>query len=179
MTGLWAEFLKAVFLLLPAYIANMIPVFSGGKTPIDFGQKLYRHRILGPGKTIRGFVYGVAAGTIIGSIEWLLLPFLNDYASSFGFVFPKMNLFIAFLISFGSLAGDATGSFIKRRMNLERGKEVLGLDQLNFIIGAIVFSFFFTQISWEMIAVMILITPIVHRTACIIGYWIKVKREPW
>lgn len=69
--------------------------------------------------------------------------------------------------------------FHKRRFGLNRGADVPLLDQWNFIIGAVIFSYFFTQITIWMFLIMLLITPIVHRTANFIAYKIKVKKEPW
>lgn len=169
----------AWWILFPAYAANMFPVFAKGRTPIDLRQKLVRHRIFGSGKTYKGFLLGIFAGTCVGGLEAYLYPSLNAYANTFGIQIPYMSLTVGFMIALGALVGDLVGSFIKRRLALKRGKEVPLLDQLNFIIGAIVFSYFLTDISFWMILIMLIITPIVHRTACIIGYHLKVKREPW
>ena len=61
--------LELILFILPAYVANAAPVILGGKTPIDLGQQLGdKKRIFGKSKTIRGFVAGVASGTIVGAI---------------------------------------------------------------------------------------------------------------
>jgi CDP-2,3-bis-(O-geranylgeranyl)-sn-glycerol synthase len=180
MIDLWAEFVKALFILLPAYAANGFPPLARGRIPIDFKKKWFdKKRILGNGKTFEGIILGLIVGSWVGSLEYFVYPFLNSYAMQFNITFPTMNLFIGFIISFGSLSGDLAGSFIKRRFGLKRGTDVPLLDQWNFVIGAVLFGFWFTEITIWMFLLMLLITPLIHRIANIIAYILKVKKEPW
>jgi len=180
MIDLWAEFVKALFILLPAYAANGFPPLARGKTPIDFKKKWFDNkRILGNGKTFEGFILGLIVGSWVGLLEYFVYPFLNAYAMQFNITFPTMSLFIGFIISFGSLFGDFVGSFIKRRFGLKRGTDVPLLDQWNFVIGAVLFGFWFTEITIWMFLLMLLITPLIHRIANIIAHKLKVKKEPW
>jgi CDP-2,3-bis-(O-geranylgeranyl)-sn-glycerol synthase len=180
MIDFWFEFVKAMFILFPAYAANGFPPFARGSLPIDFKKKLYDgNRILGDGKTIEGFSIGLLAGTFVGILESSVIPLINSYASVWNVRIPAMNFLIGFMISFGTLCGDLGGSFIKRRLGLERGKEVLFLDQWNFIIGSIIFVFMFTEITIWMILIMLVITFVIHRIANIVGHRLKIKREPW
>jgi hypothetical protein len=59
-------------------------------------------RILGANKTIRGFISGLILGSLVGTVESLVM--------SQGMVQR------AFLISLGSLSGDLFGAFTKRRL---------------------------------------------------------------
>ena len=55
----------SIWLGLPAWIANATPVIFGGGRPIDGGRFMRDgHRILGDGKTIRGFIVGVFFGIL-------------------------------------------------------------------------------------------------------------------
>jgi len=174
------ELVKSLLILFPAYAANGFPPLARGRIPIDFNKKWYDgNRILGDGKTIEGFSLGLLAGTFVGALESSVVPLINSYASVWNIQIPSMNFLIALLISLGTLCGDLCGSFIKRRLGLKRGKEVLFLDQWNFIIGSIIFVFMFTEITIWMIIIMLLTTFIIHRIANIIAHRIKVKREPW
>jgi CDP-2,3-bis-(O-geranylgeranyl)-sn-glycerol synthase len=180
MTDLLVELVKAMLILFPAYAANGFPPLARGRIPIDLKKKWFDgNRILGDGKTIEGFSMGLIAGTFVGVLESSVVPVINSYASIWNIQIPSMNLLVAMLISLGTLCGDLGGSFIKRRLGLERGKEVLFLDQWNFIIGSIIFVFMFTEITIWMVIYMLLITLVVHRIANIIAHRIKVKREPW
>ena len=177
---IWLEFVKAMFILFPAYAANGFPPLARGSLPIDFKKKLKDgNRILGDGKTIEGFGIGLIAGSFVGVLESLIQPFLNSYAMIWNVQIPPMNFLIGFLIALGTLCGDLGGSFIKRRLGLPRGKEVIFLDQWNFVIGSVLFVFMFTEITVWMFLIMLLITFVIHRIANIIGHKLKVKKEPW
>ena len=112
-------------------------------------------------------------------MEAYLYPELNAYAMQYGVMLPMMNLLIGFMISFGALIGDMAGSFIKRRFKLKRGAGVPLLDQWNFVIGSVLFSMWFTEITIWMFLIMLLVTPVVHRLANIIAHKLKIKKEPW
>jgi len=178
--NLWVEFIKSLWIIIPAYAANGFPPLARGRLPIDLNKKWYdNNRILGDGKTFEGFSLGLFIGFLVGALEVSLYPLLNAYAMQFDVELPFMNLFVGFMISFGALIGDLGGSFIKRRFGLPRGADVPLLDQWNFVIGAVLFVLWFTEITIWMFLIMLIITPIIHRAANVIGHKLKVKREPW
>ncbi len=180
MTDFFVEFVKALWIILPAYAANGFPTLANGKIPMDWRKKwIDGERIFGDGKTIEGFSLGLIVGTGVGILETILYPFLNSYANQFGVQMPQMSIFIGFIIPLGALCGDLAGSFIKRRFRLPRGADAPVLDQLNFVAGVIFFAYFFTEISFWMVVIMALMTPIIHRTANIIAFWLKIKKVPW
>lgn len=177
---IWVELISALWLLVPAYAANGWPPLARGKRPIDGGRNWRDgRRIFGDSKTIEGFLLGVLVGTLYGLIESFLYPSFNTYAGFWGISLPPMTLFVGFMIALGALCGDLAGSFIKRRLGMKSSADAPILDQLNFVVGAIVFSFAFTHISIWMIAIMLFITLFIHRFVCIIGYLLKFKRVPW
>ena len=150
--------------VVPAYVANAAATLSKlfpKRHPIDFNLRwVDGRRVLGDGKTWEGLIIGVSAGTLAGYI-----------------VFSVFNLpYNPFLISLGALLGDIMGSFAKRRIDLPRGSPAPVLDQLDFILGALILAGPFKP---KEAALIILITPVVHRLANFIGYVIGVKNEPW
>jgi len=179
MIDLWVEFVKALLIILPAYAANGFPPLANGRRPIDKKRKWNGNRILGDGKTIEGFALGILAGSLVGALEAYLYADLNAYATQFNVTLPLITLFIGFMISLGALCGDLGGSFIKRRLKLKRGADVPLLDQWNFIIGAVLFSMWFTEISIWMFLIMLVVTPLIHRIANIVAHRLKIKKEPW
>ncbi|MBN2203365.1 MAG: CDP-2,3-bis-(O-geranylgeranyl)-sn-glycerol synthase [Candidatus Aenigmarchaeota archaeon] len=179
MVDLWIEFVKSLIILFPAFAANAFPPLAKGKRPIDFGKSLFGNRIFGNGKTIEGFALGTLAGFLVGALETVLYPYLNAYAMEFGVTLPLMTFQIGLLIAVATLLGDLAGSFLKRRFGLERGADVLFLDQWNFILMTYVFAVWFIEINLWMLGLMLITTLIVHRIANIIAHRLKIKKEPW
>jgi CDP-2,3-bis-(O-geranylgeranyl)-sn-glycerol synthase len=120
------EILDSLIYILPAYFANSSPVIFGGGTPIDFNKKLFGKKIFGTHKTWRGFFSGLIIGTIIAVIESIFLG--------------KSFLFVGFFLALGALIGDLFGSFVKRQMNIKEGTDVEVLDQIPFIVFALIFG---------------------------------------
>lgn len=183
----------AVYYVVPAYVANGLAVVTGGGAPIDMGKKLRDgHRIFGDGKTFRGFVGGIVCGFAAGLIQMALAPSINDvfqhliidlgfnpeigYNAQIIFYVEPLR---AFLLPLGGLFGDLVGSFIKRRLDLERGKPAPLIDQLDFICFALLFSYFIAPISWQYLAILLIFTPIIHLIANISAYYLKIKKVPW
>jgi CDP-2,3-bis-(O-geranylgeranyl)-sn-glycerol synthase len=76
----------------------------------------------------------------------------------------------------GALIGDACGSFIKRRLKLESGRPAPILDQLDFVVGALVFASFIVVIPVEMIVIILVISVFLHLGANIIAYLLGIKK---
>lgn len=163
-----------ILFLLPAFFANAVPVIFGGGPPIDLGKSFIDgKRIFGEGKTYRGFFSGVLVGILIGVIEFFIL----------GDIFL---LLIAVGSSLGTMIGDLFGSFVKRRIGLERGKPSLILDQLMFIVFALFFSYFYIisskysiLLSIHSILLILLITFFMHKFSNIIANKMGLKKVPW
>ncbi len=129
--GVMDALLDLLLFLLPVYVANSSPVVLGGGAPLDFGLRMPDGmRLLGDGKTVRGFVGGTLAGTVAGGAAGLVYqsPFFPDATSQF---------VAAFVLSAGTLLGDAVGSFVKRRAGVGSGKPFV-LDTIAFLIVALI-----------------------------------------
>jgi len=169
-----------LLIMAPAYLANTIAVLTGGRYPIDQG-KLYSdgNRILGDGKTWSGLIGGTIGGITVG---YGLASLLGDMSLWGGNIF-----FVFFLLSFGSLFGDMTASFYKRRQNLQRGDKFPLLDMYDFVFMSLLLCFIFQRdwlLSWILdgwcpLFTILVLTPFLHRGVNIIGYKIGVKNEPW
>lgn len=78
-------------------------------------------------------------------------------------------------MAFGALLGDAVGSFLKRRIGLERGAPAPIMDQLDFVIGALVLSLLVVQISWEFFIIIALLSLVLHLGSNTFAYLIGIK----
>jgi CDP-2,3-bis-(O-geranylgeranyl)-sn-glycerol synthase len=184
----------SIWLMIPAYIANPMAVVFGGGTPIDCGKNFYDgRRILGDGKTIRGLVAGTACGLVAGLIQIILAPVLaasglfgsSDIFQSSLNAYTFNTIHVVFLMALGALLGDSAESFIKRRINLKRGAMFPVADQLDFVVGAWILTYilasawFIIYFDMRIIITVLIITPLLHITTNIIGYLLKLKKEPW
>ena len=171
---------EAVWLVIPIYAANGLVPIVKGKMPVDFGKKFFDGRpILGPGKTIEGFIAGCVFGAIIALVEQLAFPYLPWQLSEIPLAIVPMSVGLGAILGFGAMAGDSAGSFIKRRLNLKRGAPAPLLDQLDFLAGSLLIASVFINIKFEWFIILAVITPLIHWLACIVGYLLKVKKEPW
>ena len=180
--------LSGLWLMLPALLPNSAAVLFGGGIPVDFGRSWGGRRILGDGKTWCGFIGGCAAGVALGILLMMMtFPFDSDTLWGFG-SYPEA-LGVILVLSLGSLLGDMGGSFIKRRLNVERGAKMPVLDQYDFLIGALVLilifypdwflSNYWDGNGWIALLTLLVAVPLLHRGVNIIGYRMGKKEVPW
>ena len=170
--GIIELIIEALKFLFPAYCANAIPVITGGGYPIDFGKKFFDGKpILGKNKTFRGFFSGLIVGTAVGYLESV---FLNYPSEDSGMLF-------GLLLSLGALFGDLAGAFVKRRIGLAPGEPLPIIDQIDFILGAILLSLPLSLqiLSWELILAVLIITPPMHLLTNFVAYKLGLKTNPW
>lgn len=188
--------IQALWLVIPAYIANGSALLVGGGKPIDFGKKWKDgRRILGDGKTWRGLVTGAFLGMTGGF--GITVAAIYIAKSEFGFLglndFGRFPLMIPIITSvcFGALLGDILESFFKRRIGKKSGEDWIPFDQLDFILGALFFSFiisslvqiigvtshnwFFDSFSVWHILVLLIITPFFHLLANFVNKKVRKK----
>ena len=179
--------LLPIYLMLPALLPSTFAVLFGGGKPMDFNRSWKGKRILGDGKTWRGFFGGAFIGLGWGALEL----FLHDAYPSAQWSLPEYSVTIPVILalSFGSLLGDLGGAFIKRRLGLARGAKAPILDQYDFVIGAFLLciivdaSWFSENIlsgdRWIGLVIFLIIVPLLHRLFNIIGYKMGKKNVPW
>jgi CDP-2,3-bis-(O-geranylgeranyl)-sn-glycerol synthase len=174
---------RTIWLLLPAYTPNNFAVVFGGGRPIDMGKKFVDgKRVLGDGKTVRGFVAGVLGGLFVAHVQRVVENFagIGLYSS----LEYSSFLTLAFCLAFGALVGDMAGSFVKRRVGVERGASFPVLDQLGFLLVAFAFAYSFSPdfgrlFTRSVILTGIVITPALHLFANIVAYKLGMKDVPW
>jgi len=167
------QILDAIWFILPAYVANGAPVIASHivrhRHPMDFGLKFIDgRRVFGDSKSWEGFLFGIALGTVVASLQYL-------------FCGKPLLILRGFVLSVGALLGDCVGAFIKRRLGIPPGKPAPLLDQLSFLVVAIAFTSALnlcTLTAYQLL-ILILLTPILHVLANTIAYLLGLKNVPW
>lgn len=175
--------LLCLYTMLPGAVANMMPVFVKKipflAVPIDFGKKLNGKPIFGSHKTYRGFFFGIIAAIAVAYIQSLLYSYNSFQQISF-FNFDETSfLLIGLLIGFGVLSGDLVKSFFKRLIDIKPGARFFPWDQIDFIIGGLLFMSFIKPPSWQMVVFYLGIGPCLHILFNHIGFWIKIRESKW
>jgi len=180
--------LAGVWLMLPALVPNSAAVLFGGGTPIDFGRSWRGKRLLGDGKTWRGFFGGALTGFGVGSLQIIVTTMAGEQ-DTFGFGDIPWAVAIVAALSFGAMMGDSLGSFLKRRLGVDRGRNAPVLDQYNFVLGAVVLVLLVSP-GWFIghylegdgvwgLLLFLAVVPLLHRSVNIIGYKLGKKNVPW
>ena len=175
--------LGAVYFMLPAYIANLSGLAFGGGTPVDGGRECKDgRRLIGNGVTWKGCQNGTIIGTLVGVVLGIIGTFYGDLSVLTGGIIDLHvygsiidGLILGFLMAFGALLGDAVGSFLKRRIGLQRGEPAPIMDQLDFVIGALVLSLLVVQISWKFFIIIAILSIALHLGANIVAYLLGMK----
>lgn len=179
---LFAVVVTALWAMLPAYVPNNAAVLFGGGPPIDGGRTMGGRRLLGDGKTWRGTAAGWLAGAALGAG---LNAVHESIGEGLGVSLPVFPVAALLALPLGAMLGDIGASFLKRRTGRERGAPFPGVDQLDFVIGALLLTALFAP-GWftetftlAVLAVVVVATPLLHVLTNAIAYAAGLKDEPW
>jgi CDP-2,3-bis-(O-geranylgeranyl)-sn-glycerol synthase len=172
----------ALWAMLPAYVPNNAAVLAGGGRPIDGGRTLGGRRLHGDGKTWRGTEAGTAAGLLVAFGLDAVRPAV---VAATRIDLPGFPPAAAVGLALGAMLGDLLASLLKRRLGRERGAAVPGLDQLDFVVGALGLAVVLAP-AWTVatfspprLAVVFLATPALHVLTNVGAYLLGLKPEPW
>lgn len=169
----WLLLVQALYFFLPVYFANMAPQFLS-KIPY-FSWPIWEKK-LGKHKTWRGLVAATLMGVFVFWLQKYLFQFsffnkisLIDYG---GF-----SLWLGFLLGLGAILGDAVKSYYKRKSGIIPGESWKPWDQLDFVIGGLVLSLLIYVPRFEVILIILIVSPFLHILFSRFGYWLKIKEE--
>ena len=161
------DLLIAVYVAIPTYVANSTPVLLGGGPPIDRGREFVDgRRIFGTNKTVKGFTYGLLLGSAAGLAEAIL--FRNYLLVPAGI-----------LASLGALLGDLLGAFLKRRLDIQPGHPLPVVDQLDFILGALVLVSPLLNVTTGAVLILVIATVPIHLFSNAVAYMLRLKKRLW
>lgn len=164
----------AFWFFLPAGLANMVPVFAAKlfpnwNFPLDFNLTFRGRRILGPNKTWRGLIVGIAVSVITVYLQQEINFF--DYSA--------LNpLILGLLLGLGALLGDVVKSFFKRQLDIASGDSLLFFDQLDYIFGGILLSYWYFPLNLETYLYIIGIYFLFHLITSAVGFLLGLKQKP-
>ena len=166
--------LSALYFFLPAYIANMAPIFAKRwnfiSTPVS-------SKYFGEHKTWRG----ILVATLAGGVTFLLQQLL--YTSGFNILsiidYSDFPFWFGFLLGFGAIVGDLIKSYYKRKEGITPGTRWVPYDQIDFAIGGIIASCLYYVPPIGAILTIIIISPFLHIGASYLGFKLHLRKERW
>ncbi len=164
--------LTSLYFFLPAYFANMAPILF---RKIPFLSFPIHEKLFGAHKTWRGLMIAPIIGTLIF--------FLQKLAYTYGFTslalidYSDFPLYFGTLLGAGAILGDLIKSYYKRKAGIAPGVSWMPLDQLDFVIGAIIAGFFVYVPPAEVVLILFLISPLLHIGANLIGYYLGINKN--
>lgn len=176
--SLWF-FAPAGFANLAAFVSGKINSFKKYSFPIDCYIKIGGKRILGDHKTVRGFIAAIIFGVVSCFIEVLVYSNFYSIREIIPIDYYTINpIILGSLLGFGALAGDAIKSFFKRRIDIEPGKSWFPFDQIDYIIGGVVFSLFYYRLSFGLYVILFIVWFLMHPLMTFLGYIFKLRHKP-
>jgi CDP-2,3-bis-(O-geranylgeranyl)-sn-glycerol synthase len=176
--SLWF-FAPAGFANLAAFGAGKIRFLKKYKYPVDGYAKFRGKRVLGAHKTIRGFIAAVLLGIFVCSFQVFLYNSFSGIRSLVFLNYSDVNPFLlGTLLGFGALFGDAAKSFFKRQKNILPGRSWFPFDQIDYIIGGVVFSLMYVRLPVGEYIILFIVWFLIHPLTTFVGYLFKLRRKP-
>lgn len=165
--------LQAVYFFLPAYLANMAPELLKG---VPFLGRPVWEKKLGKNKTWRGIIAAVLAGFLVFWLQKFLFKYNFFYKISI-IDYSDFSWLFGVLLGFGAIFGDLVKSYFKRKKGIKPGDSWKPWDQLDFVIGGLIFSWLIYVPRIEVTVILLVVSPFLHILFCRIGYWLKIKKS--
>jgi CDP-2,3-bis-(O-geranylgeranyl)-sn-glycerol synthase len=169
VTPVLRRVLQLVYLMLPAYAANMTPPFlrywKGWNPPIA-------RRLLGDHKTVLGFASGIGSAVLAAFVQ-------SRIAWEGSLVHSDQWLALGLRFGIGAMTGDSAKSFVKRRVGIAPGEPWIPFDQLDFVIGALVLTWSRAPLSWLDGVLILLVSAGGHILVTHLGFWLRIRDTKW
>ncbi len=180
--------LSCFYFFLPAYLANASPplantfhVLDRLKKPIDGGKTMGGMPILGSHKTWRGLICEILVCFLFFQLFFWVdkqykLPFLSVIGINTSAV---SSLQLGILLAIGIVFGDLFFAFIKRRLRLKPGAAFIPFDQINYVIGAFIFTQPILALPFKFWGTLLVLTFFLHILFNRIGYNLGLHKAKW
>jgi CDP-2,3-bis-(O-geranylgeranyl)-sn-glycerol synthase len=115
---------------------------------------------------VKGFTYGFLLGSVAALAEAILF---RNY----------LLVFAGIVASLGALLGDLFGAFLKRRVDIPPGHALPVIDQLDFILGALLLTFPVLNITFGAALILVIATIPIHLLSNAVAYALRLKKRLW
>ena len=160
---------QLMYFMLPVYLANMAPPFMRfwpwWNPPIS-------RRWLGDHKTLLGFGLGIVVAVLTTFVQAQL-----DWAGSL-VPYSEWPL-LGIVFGIGAMGGDSAKSFVKRRIGIAPGARWIPVDQLDFVVGALLIVWPWASITWPDIAVILVLSFLGDIAVNHAAYWMGIRDTRW
>jgi len=169
---MWLFIMQALYFFLPAYFANMAPVFF---RKVPFLAMPVSEKYFGKNKTWRGLFFAVVLGTIVFGIQKYV--YYIGYTRLSLLDYNGFSLMLGFTMSLGAILGDLLKSYYKRKEGIKPGEPWWFWDQMDFVIGGIVGSCVVYVPYADVILVILIASPLLHILVNYIGYFLGIREK--
>jgi len=171
---------KIIWFFLPIGFANMAPVFVKKinilNIPIDFNKKINKEPIFGANKTIRGLFAAIILGAFIFLLQKYLFNF--DFFTNISLInYQYIPWFAGLFIGLGVIIGDVIKSFFKRRLKIKPGQSWIPFDQVDYVLGGILFFSWFYIPTLIDIVTLLFTGVILHIIVNVIGFYLGIREQ--
>ena len=108
------------------------------------------------------------------------ISFYNNGIFNEFFIVDYSNwLLLGLLMGFGAIIGDSFKSFFKRRLGYEPGQRFIPFDQTDFVIGALIFTYFIVKPNLEFVITALILSFVLHIIVNHISFYTGIRKEKW
>jgi len=174
--------LQCFYLMLPAYMSNMAPVFMRRAfrfmaAPLDFNKTIKGKPILGKNKTFRGVFFGTLFGILMALLQFYIYRY--EFFRQLSFFDYSNWLLFGFLMGFGTIIGDSIKSFFKRRMGVEPGQRFMPFDQIDFVLGGLIFVMPVFDLTLKIFITSLVMSFLLHILSVHLAFYFHIRNEKW
>lgn len=181
-----SDILFVLWFFLPSGVANVAPIFASHMSflkpysfPLDFHRTFGGKRVFGSHKTIRGLITGILAAVFIVAVEKYIYEQTAFVASFVPINYSAIDpIIFGTLSALGAILADAAKSFFKRQLDIAEGKTWFPFDQVDYILGGIIFTSFYIPLSVSQYLLLFVVWFLIHIISTITGFLLKLKTTP-
>lgn len=183
MAAIILQILQVIYLMLPGIFANMAPVLVKRVPilayPLDHNRKFGGKSLLGSHKTYRGLFSAVIFSILVSWLQRYLYQysFFKDL-SLINYTTTSIVLW-GLLIGLGVIIGDAAESFFKRRKKIAPGKPWFPWDQIDSVLGGLVFIAPIYLAPLWIWATSITLSLVLHVSIRHVAFYLGINKKKW